>query len=194
MPSHSCVQQVARRLRISVFLVLRNGGGRVTTTARSAPPLRLAAPRACCENCGTPAHLTGALRGSGLGTGSWSASVADLLALVIPAGVATFIVPAVQAVLLGIAAVLGMSSNNPKRRAAARGDGARPCAPGVAADSEQPTLPSYFFPRKLRMLRNALTIGADSINPSNMDGSVQWRRRRSCGSSTTSMARKRWAR
>jgi hypothetical protein len=46
--------------------------------------------------------------------------VADLFALVIPAGLATFIVPAVQAVLLGIAAVLGMSSNNPKRRAAAR--------------------------------------------------------------------------
>jgi hypothetical protein len=44
--------------------------------------------------------------------------VVDLLVLVITAALATFIMPAVQALLLGIAAVLGMFSN--KRRAAAR--------------------------------------------------------------------------
>lgn len=44
----------------------------------------------------------------------------NLLAPVIPAALATFIVPGVQALLLGIAAVLGMFSNDPERRDAAR--------------------------------------------------------------------------
>jgi hypothetical protein len=46
--------------------------------------------------------------------------VADLLALVIPAALTTFIVPAVQADLSGTAEMLGMFSNNPRRRAASR--------------------------------------------------------------------------
>jgi hypothetical protein len=56
--------------------------------------------------------------------------VADLLSLVIPAALATFIVAVVQALLLGIAAVLGHVLEQPEASCHCTGDGARPSVRG----------------------------------------------------------------
>jgi hypothetical protein len=148
-PNHSCVQQVARRLPISVFLVLRNGGGRVTTTARSAPPLRLAAPRACCENSGSPR----ALHRCAQGLGAWALALG--VRLWPTCFLSSSLLPWLRSSWLScrpscwaLRRCSGMFSNNPKRRATARAM-VRALLSGGAADSEHRTPSQLLLFRKV---------------------------------------------
>ena len=88
----------------------------------------------------------------------------ELRALVVPAALATFIMPGAQAMLSGVASSLGMSSNNPKR-VPLHGRWDVPLCAGVAANSEHRTLFGVFFLGKLHMLTDLWTIGCDSHQP-----------------------------
>src|SRR5688500_12831769 len=102
-------------------------------------------------------------RGSGaMGGWPWTASVVELRALVVPAALATFILPSAQT--LSGSLQVSECLQNPKR-VPLPGRWDVPLPAGVAADSEHCTLFRVFSLGKLHILTDVWTIGRDSHQP-----------------------------